>query len=298
MLALVSGQVAVNGHNLSRGAVVPEFSGALQVQEAIITQEFAGRGDAGGVLASTDLPEWLADVTLDFPGKVWIKNSTADMELKGSLQAVRNTAGLSVSGLASIKRGSYSLYLENFEITRGELDFNRSSGFQPEMDIEGRQGRPGSRVYVHLTGTPPDNLRWTLTSDRGETSDQLQQAMLIREPKENVFNVGSTVVERIFQDLEFIESFHIDPANDSLATQDAAIVPFNVSAGKAISDRVFLVYTQGLNESDINQKVAVEIDIVRGLLLASSYTRRNIPDSSTNRSQNAFDIDLKFRYEY
>ena len=76
------------------------------------------------------------------------------------------------------------------------------------------------------------------------------------------------------------------------------MVPFNVSAGKAITDRVFLIYTQGMYQSDISQRVAVEIDIVRGLLLASSYTRRNIPDGSTNRPQNAFDIDLKFRYEY
>ena len=114
----------------------------------------------------------------------------------------------------------------------------------------------------------------------------------------DTFNVGTTVVERIFQDLEFIESFHIDPASDSLSSKDTVMVPFNVSAGKAISDRVFLIYTQGMNQSDISQRVAVEIDIVRGLLLASSYTRRNIPDSSANRSQNAFDIDLKFRYEY
>jgi len=297
VLALVSGKVAVDAEPVLDQAIVPLFTGALQVHEAVITQEFGSSAVGGGVLASTDLPEWLADMSVDAPGNVWIKNSTVDLELQGTVQVVRNTAGLSVNGVANIKRGNYSLYLERFEITRGELDFSRSSGFQPEMDIEARQGRPGSRVYVHLTGRPPDNLHWSLSSDRGESSDELQQALFL-SPENDPFNVTTTVVERIFQDLQFIESFHIDPANDSLATQDAAIVPFNVSAGKAISDRVFLVYTHGLNESDINQRVAVEIDIVRGLLLASSYTRRNIPDSSTNRSQNAFDIDLKFRYEY
>jgi hypothetical protein len=297
VLALVSGNIAVDAESVLDQAIVPMFTGDLQVHEAIITQEFGGSSVGGGVLASTDLPEWLADVSVDAPGNVWIKNTTVDMELEGQVQVVRNTAGLSVNGVANIRRGNYSLYLERFEITRGELDFSRYPGFQPEMDIEARQGRPGSRIYVHLTGRPPDNLRWSLSSDRGETSDQLQQALFL-SPENDPFNVTTTVVERIFQDLQFIESFHIDPANDSLATQDAAIVPFNVSAGKAISDRVFLVYTHGMNESDINQRVAVEIDIVRGLLLASSYTRRNIPDSSTNRSQNAFDIDLKFRYEY
>jgi autotransporter translocation and assembly factor TamB len=297
VVALVSGNVAVDAQEVLGREIVPMFTGDLQVHEAIITQEFGSSSVGSGVLASTDLPEWLADVSVDAPGNVWIKNTTVDMELEGQVQVVRNTSGLSVNGIASIRRGNYSLYLERFEITRGELDFSRYPGFQPEMDIEARQGRPGNRIYVHLTGRPPDNLRWSLSSDRGETSDQLQQALFL-SPENDPFNVTTTVIERIFQDLQFIESFHIDPANDSLATQDAAIVPFNVSAGKAISDRVFLVYTHGMNESDINQKVAVEIDIVRGLLLASSYTRRNIPDSSTNRSQNAFDIDLKFRYEY
>jgi len=226
---------------------------------------------------------------------VWIKNSQADLELEGSVRVVRNTAGMDITGLASIRRGNYSLYLERFEITRGDLDFSRNPGFAPELDIEARQGSPGKRIYVHLTGRPPDALRWSLSSDRGETSDELQQ-ILFAGVRNDPFNVTSTVVERIVQDLQFIESFSIDQATAD--STSGSTMPFNISAGKALSDRFFVVYTVGVNESDIRDRVALEVDIVRGVLLATSYERRNIPDYQPNRPQNAFDIDLKFRWEY
>jgi translocation and assembly module TamB len=294
MVAELSGRVDMRAVRLWGGTRVPEFRGALLVHEALITQEFTGGGEAG-VLESTDLPEWLADVTLDAPGKVWIKNSQADVELEGSVRVVRSTAEMDVAGIATIRRGNYSLYLERFEITRGELDFSRSPGFTPDLDIEARQGPPGNRIYVYLTGRPPDELRWSLSSDRGDTSDELQQ-ILFAGVRNDPFNVTSTVVERIVQDLQFIESFSIDQA--AVDSTSASSMPFNISAGKALSDRVFVIYTLGVNESDIRDRVALEVDIVRGVLLATSYERRNIPDYQPNRPQNAFDVDLKFRWEY
>jgi hypothetical protein len=68
----------------------------------------------------------------------------------------------------------------------------------------------------------------------------------------------------------------------------------------AISDRLFMTYTRGFNQSDLNQRVAIELDILRGLLLESAWEQRYIPSRQerSDAAQNAFQFDLKFRYEY
>jgi autotransporter translocation and assembly factor TamB len=229
------------------------------------------------------------------------EHRNADAELKGNVQVNRITSGLDVNGQATVKRGHYSVYLERFEITRGELDFSRNPGWEPALDIEARRGRRGNRIYVHLTGRPSEP-RLSFTSDQGGTSAELQE-ILMADIQNDPANVATTMVEQIFADFEYIDSITIDPAagRDPDADQNTALLrPYNVSAGRAISDRLFMTYTRGFNQSDLNQRVAIELDILRGLLLESAWEQRYIPSRQerSDAAQNAFQFDLKFRYEY
>ncbi len=282
---------------------VPEFKGTIRVHEAEITREFtAGGEESGDLLAPTDRPDWLAEVAIEAPGRVWVRNSNADAELAGTVQLVRNTAGLDVDGRATVKRGHYSAYLEKFEITRGELDFSRNPGWEPVLDIEARRGRVNERIYVNLRGTPSEP-RLVFTSDTRGSSDELQQ-ILMADISNDPASVATTVVENVFTDLGYLDSITIDPASSREPVAEGQQAPFinayNVSAGWAVSDRVFVTYTRGLNQSDLNQRVAVEFDVLRGLLLASSWEIRYIPSPEflSDAAQNAFNVDVKFRHEY
>ncbi|UCE01715.1 MAG: translocation/assembly module TamB domain-containing protein [Candidatus Latescibacterota bacterium] len=301
MVALIDGQVEVRAVRLRHGDPIPEFRGGLTILEAEVTREFTSGAGGGGLFESTDTPEWLADVSIVAPGRVWVKNNNADAELKGNVQLIRSTSGLDVNGQATVKRGHYSVYLERFEITRGELDFSRNPGWEPALDIEARRGRRGDRIYVHLTGRPSEP-RLSFTSDQGGTSAELQE-ILMADIQNDPANVATTMVEQIFADFEYIDSITIDPAagRDPDADQNTALLrPYNVSAGWAMSDRLFMTYTRGFNQSDLNQRVAIELDILRGLLLESAWEQRYIPSRQerSDAAQNAFQFDLKFRYEY
>jgi autotransporter translocation and assembly factor TamB len=301
MVALIDGQVDIRAVRLRNGDPIPEFRGGLTILEAEVTREFTSGAGGGGLFESTDTPEWLADVSIVAPGRVWVKNNNADAELKGNVQVNRSTSGLDVNGQATVKRGHYSVYLERFEITRGELDFSRNPGWEPALDIEARRGRRGNRIYVHLTGRPSEP-RLSFTSDQGGTSAELQE-ILMADIQNDPANVATTMVEQIFADFEYIDSITIDPAagRDPDADQNTALLrPYNVSAGRAISDRLFMTYTRGFNQSDLNQRVAIELDILRGLLLESAWEQRYIPSRQerSDAAQNAFQFDLKFRYEY
>jgi hypothetical protein len=107
--------------------------------------------------------------------------------------------------------------------------------------------------------------------------------------------------EQVVRDLAALPQFSIDPASrDSdlgSAQRTSVFSGVNVSAGRALSDRVFLVYTQGV-KSDIKQKVSIEVDINRWLLMESSYERRILSEAGIDRGQNAFDVNLKYRHVY
>ena len=301
--AIVGGHIDIHAvHLFETAAPIPEFKGSLQVRDAEITREFTeGRGE-GSLLEPTDRPEWLADVAIEAPGRVWVHNSNADAELAGNVQMLRTTAGLDVTGRATVKRGHYSAYLEKFEITRGELDFSRNPGWEPDLDLEARRGRVNERIYVQLTGTP-SQPQLVFTSDNRETSAELQQ-ILMADIRNDPSNVATTVVENVFTDLGYLDSISIDPASSRQPVAEGQQAPlisaYNVSAGWAVSDRVFVTYTRGLNQSDLNQRVAVEFDVLRGLLLASSWEIRYIPSPEllSDAAQNAFNVDVKFRHEY
>jgi autotransporter translocation and assembly factor TamB len=273
------------------------------VQQAEITREFtAGGGQGVGLLEGTDRPEFLADVSIEAPGRVWVRNSNAEAELFGSVQIIRTRAGLNVEGRAATKRGHYSAYLEKFEITRGDLDFSRHRGWEPELDIEARRGRLNERIYVHLTGRP-SQPRLVFSSDAGGSADELQQ-ILMADIRNDPSNVATTVMENVFADLGYLDSISIDSAESRTPVAEGEQAPlisaYNVSAGWAVSDRVFVTYTRGLNQSDLNQRVALELDLLRGLLLASSWEIRYIPSPEylSESAQNVFNVDVKFRREY
>jgi autotransporter translocation and assembly factor TamB len=302
--ALVDGHLDIGASHLE-GAVqpIPDIEGSLVIQQAEITREFtASSAQGAGLLESTDRPEFLADVSIEAPGRVWVRNSNADAELFGNVQIIRTPAGLDVEGRAATKRGHYSAYLEKFEITRGDLDFSRHRGWEPEMDIEAQRGRVNERIYVHLTGKPSEP-RLVFSSDAGGSADELQQ-ILMADIRNDPANVATTVVENVVSDLGYLDSITIDPAESRTPVADGQQTPlisaYNVSAGWAVSDRVFVTYTRGINQSDLNQRVALELDLLRGLLLASSWEIRYIPSPEflSDSAQNVFNVDVKFRHEY
>ena len=301
MSALVSGRLTVEGKEAGGEDPIPELRGKFDVLEAEITQEFTNT-ETGAPVVETDRPEWLCDLELRASkGRVWVRNSQIDAELAGNIGIRRSTEGLDYRGLATVRRGNYTLPFVRFKITRGELDFSRHPGLDPEFDVEAETGKLGERTYVTLTGSL-SRPRLDFRSDRSElTSEQVQQ-QLAQVGKEDASVAIADVAEQAIRDLQLLEHFSIDPS-DRTSTRDntagestsSILVGYNVSAGRSLSDRVFLVYTQGV-KSDIQQRVALEVDLNRWLLVESAYERRTILE--VDQPQNAFDVNFKYRHEY
>jgi hypothetical protein len=304
--ATVSGPLTVRSERIGAdAALVPYIRGTLDVAEALITMEFSSGADQE--LFDTDMPEWLSEVSLRAPdGNVRLRNSQVEADLAGTLRILRTRRQLELQGVVSVRRGRYLDLLNYFRITGGELDFGANPGFNPALDIEGESGRPGSRIYVHLTGSAMQpRLSFRSEQEGVEGAAQIEEQVLehIGSRGAVASNALATVGGGLLRELQFLRGHDIsvDPAGEdpsAVAGDRRNEFGVNLSTGFAISDNAYLVYTQGV-KSDIQQKAAVEIDLRRWpLLLEATYERRNLTEGGPDQSQNAFDVNLKYRHEY
>ena len=112
----------------------PELKGNIEVKEAIVSMPFKKQ-------VSVNLQNPLDyDLTINFPNKVWIKNSMVDAELEGKVKVKKEKEGFFISGNTKIKEGYFSysfkgMFERQFRINRGEFEFTNSPELNPKVDL-------------------------------------------------------------------------------------------------------------------------------------------------------------------
>lgn len=69
-----------------------------------------------------------------------------DIALRGSVDDPR------IGGEASLVRGAYTFAGTRFELTRGQIDFDRDQPIDPRLDIEAQTDASGTEVTIDITG--------------------------------------------------------------------------------------------------------------------------------------------------
>lgn len=318
--AIVSGQVEVKGARVANDRLlVPNITGTLDVFEARITQEFTGAAESQ--LFVTDAPPWLAMPGLTLraeKGNVWIDNSLVEAELAGTLRIVRTPRLLDFGGIVTVKRGKYLDYLHYFNIKEGELDFSANPGFNPKLNIRGETGRPGEKTYVMLTGTALQPRLQFASDAIGKGEQEIQQELIGSTDPGSIVSKGvGELVDPLLdeargvfgavKDVPILRGLSelrgsVDPAGRQLNNRTGentgalANLDLNVTAGVPLAEDVYLVYQHGLG-GDLQQRVAVEWGLWRKLVLEGAWEREKITFAGPDKSQNAVDVNLKFRYE-
>lgn len=284
----------------------PYFRGSLDVIKARYTGEFGEGGqDAGGISATTT-PNWTADLHLRAPRTVRIQNGTAILLLDGDVDLVRDASGLRLNGIVGIPQGRVPIFNNDFDIVRGTLDYSRSKGLDPAVEIEAEtrvqdfRYREGStneleRVTVFLTGTFSD-MRTRFESESGYDEETLVRLLagFSEDPSQNAladtgFKAGLNFIERsIAQEIRGIDTLDIETESASLSEAERT----RVAVGKYLSPDLYLRYSQGLSISE--RELFLEYQMTRQLRLSSELgTRLQGGGSSTT-----FNVDLKYRVEY
>ncbi len=311
--ALVRGRdVHVTGVKVGPDSLmVPKFTGRLEIIEARFTGDFAEKPTLSDPRQATVAPDWLADLHLVGPPRTTlISNRAMELALSGDVDVVRNLDGLYVSGTMNIDTGRLPVFNNDFRVVNGRLDFRRTTGVVPTVDIlaettvrlpyEGPfSSRELERITAQVSGSM-DSPTVELRSASGYNRAAIERLLLGLSPhaaetpaggglRDASIAAGFNLLEReIAAELKIVDTFDIESAR----AQDTGETRRLIGVGKYLGQDLYVKYAQGLSESE--RDLLIEYQVSDHLLLQSEISRR----LDVQQGDTTYNLDLKYRFEY
>jgi translocation and assembly module TamB len=101
-------------------------------------------------------PPWLAlalAVTVELPGKVFVRGRGLDSEWRGRLAVAGTTAAPQLTGRLEVVHGTYDFLGKRGDLTRGTITFLGGRRLDPEIDIEARVTSADIVAIIKISGT-------------------------------------------------------------------------------------------------------------------------------------------------
>ncbi|MHB8079181.1 MAG: translocation/assembly module TamB domain-containing protein [Candidatus Krumholzibacteriia bacterium] len=311
--ALVRGRdVHVTGVKVGPDSLmVPKFTGQLEILLARYTGDFAEKPTVSDPRLATVAPDWLADLHLVGPPRTTlISNRAMELALSGDVDVVRDLDGLYVSGSMNIDTGRMPVFNNDFRVVTGRLDFNRTTGSVPNVDIQAEttvrlryEGLYGSRTLERITARVTGSMdapKLELSSESGYNRAAIERLLLGLSPnaaetpaagglRDASIAAGFNLLEReIAAELKIVDTFDIESAQ----AQDTGVTRRLIGVGKYLGQDLYVKYAQGLSESE--RDLLIEYQMSDHVLLQSEISRR----LDVQQGDTTYNLDLKYRFEY
>ena len=293
--------------------LVPKFTGDFELVRGRYTGNFSGPGTGEDPRLGTIAPDWLADVRISGPPRTArIVNRTMDLDLSGDVTLVRDADGMVIIGGMDIDAGRLPVFNNTFKVVRGRLDFSRSVGVVPNVDIDAEtsvrvpsqvQGASVvERITVHASG-PADAMQISYSSESGYPRESIERMLLGLSPYPDSegdqsalanasISAGLNLLEReIAGEIGVFDTVEIEQIQRQQAGGETGLDPL-IGVGKYVGTDLYIKYAQGVNQND--RDLLIEYQISNHLLLQME-SRRRIDEYQGDATYN---LDLKYRFEY
>jgi len=247
---------------------IPELRQRAEPLGVRQTRQRAGLLDAAnGRAADRAGPAFGLDVTVNAPGKVFIRGRGLDAELGGSFRITGSTANVQPSGGLQLIRGRLDLLGKRFDFTEGAM--NMQGSLIPTIRLVATTNTVDGQASVIVDG-PADQPAITFTSNpelpqeevvarllfgRGLTSlTPLQAAQLASAVASLTGKGGMGLVDNLRK------SFGLDDFNLTTSASGAA----ELQAGKYIADNIYVdvrVDSGGRTEVSINLDLTKDVTV-------------------------------------
>lgn len=240
------------------------------------------------------LPFVVADVTLDMPRNVWVRDSGTAIELSGALRVTKALQRpFILSGTVETLRGFASFFGKRFDIQQGQVTFTGSEEINPFLDVNVTHQASDYEITLHAGGSlkrpdidlssEPDIPKADIISllVLGKTTDRLsnsEQKSFAGQMQGPVGNAVSGVLEKTVGNALGLDTIDIQAGNDSGTG--------SVSVGRYVTQDIFLSYERETGEETSNT-VGVEYSINRRLKLKGT---------GSDKGESA--VDILWRIEY
>jgi translocation and assembly module TamB len=244
------------------------------------------------------------DITLDMPGRVFVRGRGLDSEWRGRLRIGGTTAAPIIAGSLEPVRGSFDILGKSFRLTRGAIVFDGGAKLDPSLDITAEVaaaditaqvviGGLASAPTVTLTSTPvlpQDEILSRVLFGRGVGRITAAEGIQLAQAAAALTGGGPDVLGRLrtglgLDWLRFGSSTAGTGTFNRPAPAGSAAGGSALTAGKYIAEGVSVGVTQGI--SPPTSKVTVEIQLTPRLTLGTEAGQ----NSGTG-------VSLNYNYDY
>jgi translocation and assembly module TamB len=231
------------------------------------------------------------DITLDMPGRVFVRGHGLDSDWRGRLSITGSAAAPRVAGTLVAIGGSFSLLGKTFQLTRGRIVFDGNSRPDPVLDIaaqvvaaditaEVRIGGLASAPKISLTSTPQlpqDEILSRVLFNQGKGQISAAQGLELAQAAAALAGQNFGTLDRLRGSLG-LDWLGLGTGPQGAAPSIVNPNPNNtaqlnnsgnvVSAGKYVARGVSVGVTQGV--SPPTSKVVVEVQLGNHLTVDTS----------------------------
>jgi len=204
-------------------------------------------------------------LTVKIPGRAFLRGRGIDSEWRGKLRVDGTLAAPDITGQLEVVRGRVDLVGKPFEVETGKVVFVGGGAIDPELDFTASGEAEDLTVSVHVTGVasapkfdlatnsglPPEEALSRLLFGQNAGSLSPGEAVQLAQAAAALSGGGPGVLDKLRR------TFGLDVLRvgaSSGSAEDAS-----VTAGKYISDKVFLKVEQGATPESRNVGVEVRV---------------------------------------
>ncbi len=222
--------------------------------------------------------QMLFDLTLDLPGRFFVRGRGLDSEWQGSFKLAGSAANPTLVGALTPVRGFFDFAGRRFELTDADLIF-AGDKLVPEFSVLAvYRGNDDFRAWVRISGTS-DAPTLTLSSEPALPQDEIVARVLFgkesaRLSQAEAFQVASAIATLTSGGPGVIDAVRarlgVDVLNFAPARTENELG--RLQAGKYVTDRVYIGVEQGAQSG--SSSAVVQMDVGQGFKLESQFDPR------------------------
>jgi translocation and assembly module TamB len=204
-------------------------------------------------------------VAVKIPGHAFLRGRGIDSEWRGKLLVGGTMAAPDITGRLEVVRGRVDLLGQPFEIDTGKVAFAGGNTIDPELDFMATGEAADLTVRVHVTGVasapkfelgtdsnlPPEEALARLLFGKNAGSLSAAQGVQLAQAAAALSGGGPGVLDKLRRTF----GFDVLRVETTTGSETGA----SVTAGKYVSDRVFLKVQQGTTPESRNVGVEVRV---------------------------------------
>jgi translocation and assembly module TamB len=221
------------------------------------------------------------DIVVELPGQVFVRGRGLDSEWRGKLTVSGTSAAPIVVGSLEVVRGNFSLLGKDFKLTSGTIGFNGGSKIDPTLDIVAEATTADITGTVRIGGTasaptlklgsvpelPQDEVLSRILFGKSVGQISAAQGVQLAAAAASLAGGGGGLLDRVRSSLGLDRFDFGSGSTSNNAAGNASGNPASqsglsgakVSAGKYISEGVYVGVDQGASSGTSRGKVEIEI---------------------------------------